>query len=53
MTEAERADLRARARDWFEALRDRLCRTFEDLEERYAGPDHERLAAGQIGRAHV
>ena len=50
MTEAERADLRARRRAWFEALRDRICRALEDLEDRYAGPDHERLPAGRFER---
>jgi coproporphyrinogen III oxidase len=50
MTEAERADLRARSRAWFEALRDRICRAFEDLEDRYAGPERESLPAGRFER---
>jgi coproporphyrinogen III oxidase len=50
MTEDERIALRGRARGWFEALRDDICAAFEALEERYAGPDHERLAAGRFER---
>jgi coproporphyrinogen III oxidase len=29
MSEAQLADLRARTRTWFEALRDRICQAFE------------------------
>ena len=50
MTEDERVALRGRARAGFEALRDDICAAFEALEERYAGPDHERLAAGRFER---
>jgi coproporphyrinogen III oxidase len=50
MTAAELARLQARSRAWFEALRDRICGAFEELEEHYAGPDHERLEAGRFER---
>jgi coproporphyrinogen III oxidase len=50
MTEDERIAQRGRARAGFEALRDDICAAFEALEERYAGPDHERLAAGRFER---
>jgi coproporphyrinogen III oxidase len=50
MTEAQLADLRARSSTWFEALRDRLCQAFEDLEARCAGADRDRLAAGRFER---
>jgi coproporphyrinogen III oxidase len=69
LSEEERGALRERARAWFEALRDRICAALEALEDRYAGPDHDTLAAGRftretwsredggggvkIGRAHV
>ncbi len=50
MSEAQLADLRTRTSGWFETLRDRLCRAFEDLEDRYAGADRDRLAAGRFAR---
>ncbi|HSA79174.1 MAG TPA: oxygen-dependent coproporphyrinogen oxidase [Geminicoccaceae bacterium] len=50
MTEDERIAMRGRACAWFEALRDDICAAFEALEVRYAGPDHERLAAGLFER---
>jgi coproporphyrinogen III oxidase len=50
MSETQLEELRARTRTWFEALRDRLCRAFEDLEDRYAGADSGRLAAGRFAR---
>ena len=50
MTADERIALRGRARACFEALRDDICAAFEALEERYAGPDHERLAVGRFER---
>jgi coproporphyrinogen III oxidase len=50
VAEADLAELRERARAWFERLRDELCAAFEGLEERYAGADRDRLAAGRFGR---
>jgi coproporphyrinogen III oxidase len=50
MPEDPLAALRARSSSWFEALRDRICRAFEDLEDRYAGPDWDRLGAGRFAR---
>jgi len=50
VSEEARSVLRARTRAWFEALRDRICSAFETLEDRYAGPDHERLAPGRFAR---
>ena len=44
--EQQLADLRARSTAWFEALRDRICRAFEDLEERCSGGSD----AGPAGR---
>jgi coproporphyrinogen III oxidase len=46
----EAESLRNRTRAWFEALRDRICGALEQLEDRYAGPDHERLTAGRFER---
>jgi len=46
MDEQQLADLRARSTAWFEALRDRICRAFEDLEERCSGGSD----AGPAGR---
>jgi coproporphyrinogen III oxidase len=50
MSEAQLADLRAGTSAWFEALRDRLCRAFEELEDRYAGSDRDEFAAGRFER---
>jgi len=50
MSEAQLADLQTRTSAWFEALRDRLCRAFEDLEDRYGGADRDELAAGRFAR---
>ncbi len=50
MSDDQLADLRGRTSAWFEALRDRLCRAFEDLEDRYAGADRDELAAGRFRR---
>ncbi len=46
----ELMDLRERVRAWFEALRDRLCATFEQLEADYRGPESDRLAPGRFVR---
>jgi coproporphyrinogen III oxidase len=48
MVEDQLADLRARSRAWFEALRDRICQAFEALEDDCAGA---RLPAGRFVRA--
>ena len=40
------AGLREDAKTWFEGLRDRICATFEAIEDEYAGP----LAATSAGR---
>ncbi len=42
--------LRDQARAWFEGLRDRICATFESIEEEFQGQDHETLAAGRFER---
>lgn len=39
-----------RAAAWYEALRDRTCARFEALENAYAGPDGDTLAAGRFAR---
>ncbi len=41
---------KARVREWFETLRDRLCAAFEALEDAYAGPDADRLPPGRFER---
>ncbi len=41
---------KARVREWFESLRDRLCAAFEALEDAYAGPDADRLPPGRFVR---
>lgn len=43
-------DLRERARDWFESLRDRLCAAFEAIEDDWRGPGHEERAPGRFER---
>jgi coproporphyrinogen III oxidase len=50
MTEPDLSDLRARTRAWFEALRDRICAAFEQLEVDYRGPESDRLAPGRFVR---
>ena len=49
MTE-ETEDRKARARAWFEALRDRICAAFEALENELEGVNAERFAAIAPGR---
>ena len=49
MTE-ETEDRKARARAWFEALRDRICTAFEALEDELEGANAERLAGMAPGR---
>ena len=43
-------DHKARARAWFEELRDRICAAFEALEEELSGANAERFAAVPPGR---
>src|SRR5919106_193047 len=50
MTGPDLTDLRERARTWFEALRDRICAAFEQLEVDYRGPESDRLAPGRFMR---
>jgi coproporphyrinogen III oxidase len=39
-----------RARDWYESLRDRLCATFERIEEEYTGGQHSEMPPGKFVR---
>lgn len=50
MTEAKLINLRDRSRAWFDTLRDRICQAFEQLEDCYAGSDHQQIAAGRFER---
>ncbi|MGF1592475.1 MAG: oxygen-dependent coproporphyrinogen oxidase [Kiloniellaceae bacterium] len=54
MTEAAGDDIterrKARARAWFEELRDRICAAFEALEDELAGANAERFAEQPPGR---
>jgi coproporphyrinogen III oxidase len=43
-------DEKARARAWFESLRDRICAAFEAIEDEYAGAEHAALAPGRFER---
>jgi coproporphyrinogen III oxidase len=43
-------DRKARARAWFEDLRDQICAAFEALEDQLAGVNAERFAAVAPGR---
>ena len=45
-------DRKARARSWFERLRDEICASFEKLEDDAPASLYPG-GAGQIGRAHV
>ena len=47
---AETEDRKARAKAWFESLRDRICAAFEKLEDEQAGPLPGSLAARPPGR---
>lgn len=39
-----------RAREWFEHLRDRICQSFEALEDVYCGQEADTLAPGRFER---
>ncbi len=41
---------KARARAWFEDLRDRICAAFEAIEDAYEGPGAEEIPAGRFER---
>ena len=51
MARADPIDLRTRTRKWFEDLRDRICAAFEQLEDDFRGPDHDRLPPGRFMRS--
>jgi coproporphyrinogen III oxidase len=50
MTDQTSDPRREAARQWFEALRDRICAAFEAIEDDYAGPDAATLPAGRFER---
>ena len=41
-------NLKNDAKTWFESLRDRICKAFEDLEDRYTGPEADTMAPGRF-----
>ncbi len=43
-------ELREQAKAWFESLRDRICSTFEVIEDEFRGQDHEALSPGRFER---
>jgi len=43
-------DRQLRASAWFNILRDRICASFEAIEDDYSGPDAASLAAGRFER---
>ncbi len=50
MTTDVSVDRKQRARAWFESLRDRLCATFETIEEDYTSGQHAELPPGKFVR---
>ena len=48
--ESSVADQKARARAWFEDLRDRICAAFEAIEDDLTGPNADRFADQGAGR---
>ncbi len=43
-------ELRNEARAWFESLRDRICQSFEAIEDAFEGQDHDTMAPGRFER---
>ena len=41
---------KSQARQWFESLRDRICATFEELEDQYDGPEKDHHPIGRFER---
>ena len=50
-TQTTMGERQQRAAAWFEALRDRICRSLEGIEDEYAGPEADTLPAGRFERA--